>query len=86
LFLEAVDQLLSYLSWRDTKTAVVVFNRNKDLSAVLATIKGAMERHRHKKHGPKVEGDTRFRYVMGNPSDHHREIIVTVMVYDIPIP
>ena len=37
-FLETIDQLLSYLSWRDTKTAVVVFNRNAGFSAVLAKI------------------------------------------------
>src|SRR4029077_3780088 len=29
-FGETLDQLLSYLSWRDTKTAVVLFNRNAD--------------------------------------------------------
>ncbi len=84
--LETVDQLLSYLSWRDSKGSVVVFNKNKNLSGVLATIKVAMEKHPHKKQGPKIEGDTRFRYIMGNPSDHNREIILTVMVYDIPTP
>jgi hypothetical protein len=84
--LETVDQLLSYLSWRDSKTAVVVFNKNRNLSGVLNTIKAAMEKHAHKKHGPKTEGETRFRYVMGNPSDHNREIILTMMVYDIPVP
>jgi hypothetical protein len=83
-FVETVDQLLSYLSWRDSKTAVIVFNKNKNLSGVLATIKGAMEKHPHKKRGPKIEGETRFRYVMGNAGDHNREIIMTVMVYDIP--
>lgn len=85
-FLQTVDQLLSYLSWRDSKTAVVVFNKNKNLSGVLTTIKDAMEKYPHKKRGPKVEGETRFRYVMGNPGDHNREIIVTTMVYDIPSP
>jgi hypothetical protein len=44
-----------------------------------------MEKHPHKKRGPKIEGETRFRYVMGNTNDHNREIIVTVMVYDIPV-
>jgi hypothetical protein len=28
---EAMDQLLGYASWRDTKTAIIVFNRNKNL-------------------------------------------------------
>ena len=83
-FLETVDQLLSYLSWRDTKTAAMIFNRNKNLSGVLETIKTAMEKHPHKKRGPDIEGPTRFRYVMGNPGDHNREVIMTVMVYDIP--
>ena len=33
---EAINQLLGYTSWRDTKTAILIFNRNKNLSAVLA--------------------------------------------------
>ena len=33
-----LDQLLGYSSWRDTKVAVIVFNRNKDFSKVLKTI------------------------------------------------
>jgi hypothetical protein len=37
-FLAILDQLLSYLSWRDTKAAVVMFNRNADFGAVLAKI------------------------------------------------
>jgi hypothetical protein len=28
-FIETIDQILSYLSWRDTKAAVILFNRNK---------------------------------------------------------
>lgn len=85
-FLETVDQLLSYLTWRDSKTALVIFNRNKNLSGVLEAIKHGMEKHSHKKRGPKIEGETRFRYVMGSPGDASREIIATVMVYDIPQP
>jgi hypothetical protein len=84
--LETVDQLLSYLSWRDTKTAAIIFNRNKNLSGVLTSIREVMEEHPHKKRGPIIEGETRFRYAMGNPGDHNREIIMTVMVYDIPMP
>jgi hypothetical protein len=81
---EAVDQLLSYLTWRDTKTAIVVFNRNRDFSAVLRAIQETMAAHRHKKRGPITEGETRSRYVFGNPTDHSREIIVTVLAFDTP--
>src|SRR5450755_3519394 len=37
-FLETIDQLLSYLSWRDTKTAVLIFNRNVNFSEVVKKI------------------------------------------------
>jgi hypothetical protein len=32
---EAIDQLLSYLTWRDTKTAIIIFNRNKAVGGSL---------------------------------------------------
>lgn len=78
---ETADELLSYL-WRDSKNAI--FNRNKNFSAVIDAIKGAMDKHPHRKHGPEVEGETRLHLRMGSPADHSREIIVTVMAYDTP--
>jgi hypothetical protein len=32
------------------------------------------------------EGESRFRYVFGNPTDVNREVIVTVLAFDIPQP
>lgn len=63
---------------------MLIFNRNKGLSDVLAKIKEAAKGHPHYKHGPEIEGETRFRYVFGNPSDYNREVILTVMVFDVP--
>jgi hypothetical protein len=83
-FTETVDQILSYLSWRDTKAAIILFNRNKDFSQVLMKIKEAMAAHPDRKQGPRRESETRFRYVFGNPSDHSREIILTVVAFDVP--
>lgn len=83
-FVETVDQILSYLSWRDTKAAIILFNRNKGFSQVLAKIKEALAEHPHRMQGPKDESETRFRYVFGNPSDHSREIILTVVAFDVP--
>jgi hypothetical protein len=81
--LDAINQLLGYLSWRDTKAALVIFSRNKDFTGVLNSIKTTIEDHPHKKRGPNSEGETRFRYVFGNPDDHNREIIVTVMAFSV---
>lgn len=85
-FLETIDQLLGYLSWRDTKTSIVIFNRNKDFSKVLQSILEATEQHPNKKSGPVKEGDTRFRYKFSNPQDVDRELVLTVMVFDVPTP
>ena len=42
---ETIDQLLGYATWRDTKVALIIFNRNKNLSAVLATVPGVVTSH-----------------------------------------
>ena len=42
---DALDQLLSYTSWRDTKTALVVFNRGRNMSTVLERIPEVVKQH-----------------------------------------
>ncbi|QDG93869.1 hypothetical protein NIBR502774_14905 (plasmid) [Rhizobium sp. NIBRBAC000502774] len=81
---ETIDQLLNYLSWRDTKTALIIFNRNKNFSSVLDKIKSLTKDHPLCKTEPKLEGETKFRYVFGQPNDQSRETTVTVMAFDIP--
>jgi hypothetical protein len=85
-YLETIDQLLGYLSWRDTKTAVVIFNRNRDFSNVLKSIVEATEAHPNKKKGPEKLGETRFRYTFSNPKDTNRELMLTVIAFDVPTP
>src|SRR5580698_7522141 len=46
-FLETLDQLLSYLSWRDSKAAVLVFNRNVNFTAVLDKITVTTPTHKN---------------------------------------
>jgi hypothetical protein len=83
-FLETISQLLSYLSWRDTKTAILVFNRNKDHSAVLKKIASAVRDHILYKRVIYEEEST-FRYVFGQPNDPNREVTITVLAFDVPI-
>jgi hypothetical protein len=81
---EAIDQLFTYLTWRDTKSSIIVFNRNKNFSAVLSSIKETVDTHPQKKRGPTLEGETRLRYVFGHRNDSNREIIVTILAFDLP--
>jgi hypothetical protein len=83
-FIDTLNQILSYLSWRDTKAAIIVFNRNRGFSQVLAKIKEAAASHPNRKSAPQDEGETRFRCLFGNPSDPNREIILTALAFDVP--
>jgi hypothetical protein len=44
-FGEAIDQLLGFTTWRDSKTAILVFNKGVDTSKVLAGINAAVQAH-----------------------------------------
>ncbi|MEY9120526.1 hypothetical protein [Bradyrhizobium yuanmingense] len=83
-FIETINQLLGYLSWRDTKAAVIIFNRNRNFSGVLQTIQEAVPRHPHLKRSLPKRSETSFRYLFGMPADHNRELQLTVMAFDIP--
>ena len=81
---EAVDQLLGYLSWRDSKCALLIFNKTKDSSSVRAKMHEIMTgRAEHRKtvsHDP--QGDSRYTFVKA--SDPGREIQIQTMLFDIP--
>ncbi len=81
---EALDQLLSYLTWRDTKAALLIFSHNKDFTGMLASLWGAVQEHPQLKRGPAFDSETRARYVFGRADDPNREIILTVMAFAIP--
>jgi hypothetical protein len=85
-FADAIDQLLGYVTWRDTKTAIIIFNRNQATTPVVETIKTAIEAHGNYKRDAKLEHPTRLRAVFGRPNDPSREIIITVVVVPIPKP
>ncbi len=44
-FTEAIDQLFGYTGWRDTKLAIVMFVREKGLTAILKKAKATLEQH-----------------------------------------
>lgn len=82
--LKAVDQLLGYTAWRDTKTAIILFNRNKGFSAVLDKIDSTMKLHGNFKRALPQPGETSWRYVFSHRDDSGRELVLTVLAFDIP--
>ena len=85
LFIETINQLFRYVTWRDTKTAIIVFNRNQATTPVVDTIKTAIEAHVNYKRDAALESETRLRAVFGKPGDPARDVIITVIVVPIPV-
>lgn len=83
-YLSKIDQLLGYLTWRDSKAAVVVFVRNKDFSSVLASVEDVTPNH--PQHVRFVDRRDRawFNYVLGLPADRNLEVHVAVMLFHLP--
>ncbi len=84
VFTETIDQILGYLSWRDTKTAIFLFNRNKDLSNVLSQIPEIVKKHPNFKKEINYDSETGFRFILGHNNDSNREICLTILVFDVP--
>ena len=85
-YAEAIDQLLSYASWRDTKTAIFIFNRSTSTSTVLAGVRTTSEQHGNYKRTVAWPHESGFRFVFHHPGDKNRELTLTVLVFDIPKP
>lgn len=83
-FSATIDQILGYLSWRDTKAAVIVFCRNKSFSRVLDTISDTIKEHENVKRQIWENGEGRFRYVFAHRDDRNREMILTVLAFHVP--
>jgi hypothetical protein len=81
---EAIDQLLGYLTWRDCKTALIIFNRQQNPSAVAQKMHETMAGH--KGHRKTVSNDAtgNGRYIFIKESDPGREIIISTLLFDIP--
>jgi len=83
-YLETIDQLLGYLSWRDTKASVLVFKRNKDFSSVLEKIHESTLKHQHCKKLIAQRSETSWSYLFSQPEDANREMTITVQAYNVP--
>jgi hypothetical protein len=81
----AIDQMLDrYLHWRDTKTAILIFNRNKNFSDVLAQIQPTVASHPCFKRTVRQTSEAEWRFGFCNRDDANREVHLSVLAFDIP--
>lgn len=80
----AIDQLLSYATWRDGKTAILVFNRGTETSTVVAGVDASVKAHANFKRVVTWPHESGFRYVFHANGDANRELTLTVLVFHVP--
>ena len=80
----AIDQLLCYTSWRDTKVALLIFNRDTDMSTVVKNVPEAVQEHPNWKSNCDYDHETGFRYAFTHKDDPGKTITLTVLVFNVP--
>jgi hypothetical protein len=81
-FREAIDQLLSYLTWRDTKAALILFIRTGRTSDIIAKAGAEIKNHPNFKSAASANpaGD-RHDFVLHPASDPAQEIRVALLPF-----
>ena len=80
---QALNQLFSYLVWRDTKAALLLFVRNKDVSAVIRKAIDKIKEHpNHKRSNAYSHTDAeQYEFTMHATGDPEREIHLTLIPF-----
>ncbi len=84
-FAKAIDQLLGYVVWRDSKAALILFITNKDATSVVSNAIQALSTHeRHKRTIDSVDQSMRSDFVFHADGDREREIHLALLPIVIP--
>jgi len=83
-FQEGIDQLLGYLTHRDSKTALIIFVDLKEIKSIINTIKEEIKSHPNFKRHVKDAYDSSLSYLFTLPGDIKTEVQVEVMLFHFP--
>ena len=83
-FHETIDQILGYLTWRDSKSAIMMFVPNKDISNVINTAASAVKEHPNfireiKNYNP---GWTNYKFHLDE--DKNSYLTIAIQLYHLP--
>ena len=81
---EKIDQLLAYLTWRDSKTAIVCFVERKDFSNVLKQMVQATQDHPCHVRYIGTKDETLHNFEFHLPGDPGRRVKVAVLAFHLP--
>ena len=80
----ALDQLLGYLTWRDSKASLILFNsRNRNFSKILETLPSVVRDHSLFVCDLPCEETGEWRVQMCSKEDEGRRVIVHVFIFNL---
>jgi len=82
--ISALDQLLGYLTVRDTKTALIFFVNKKNFSAVIDSIECTISTHSCYKAKLAQNHESSFSYSFCLPDDPSKIIFIEIMAFHFP--
>ena len=81
---EAADQLLGYLTWRDCKAALIIFNKhNARFSALLESVPSVLENHPRFRRVLQNGKAGEWQFSMASREDEGRQVRVHVFVFNL---
>lgn len=81
---QAIDQLLGYLTWRDCKAAIVIFNKhNARFSGIIETVPGVFKAHPLHKRDVDTSEYGEWEFHMTSLEDEGRQICIHVFVFNL---
>jgi hypothetical protein len=81
---EAINQLLGYLTHRDSKTALIIFVNQKEYISVINTLKAEITKHSQFKRHVKDSYESSINYEFSLPQDSQKTIQIEVMLFHFP--
>lgn len=82
--LNAIDQLLErYVTWRDERTALIIFNKqNQSFSQLIVSAKKAIQKHSCFLTLVKETTNTSISYLFKNPEDKDKKIQLELIIFN----
>jgi hypothetical protein len=82
---EAINQLFDrYLTWRDSKAALIVFVQNKSFTNVLDQIENIVSGHEYFSENKGQNGESSFSFLMHIPEDSDKNVFLEVILFHFP--
>lgn len=82
--IEGIDQLLSYLTHRDSKTALIFFVNQREMTSIVDTMKTEISKHRNFSKHLDDTYDHSISYEFTLPDDTKKKIKIEVILFHFP--